>query len=425
MKPNTDWTDALRDRLRDAELAPDPKSWERLERALATPVVPLWRRVVPRIVAAAAVVAVLVTADALLFPDTDGLADPVALPELAREEADAEPAAGGEELPEAPFRKTAADPASGTRLAALSSVGRRGGSHAAQIPNAAAHKLASERTQPSTSAAAVSETASETVSEAASDTSASANSSAATFSAASDAARCERPAAARTAYAGPDGAYDDDGDLAPARGTRRTGVTLFGGSGLSGQNALASPDQRVLASEMPIQLLRPDAALPFGPLFGYEQAEFRHRLPLSFGLWVRRDVGRRFSVASGAVYTLLRSDVRLSPGADYESQRLHMIGVPLRAEWRALDRSRVRLYVGAGAMAEWCVAARLAGERVEERGVQWSLSAAAGAEYRLGGRVGLYFEPELSYYLTETTLHTARTEHPLSLSLRAGVRLTF
>lgn len=419
MKPNTDWTDALRDRLRDAELAPDPKSWERIERALATPVVPLWRRVVPRIAAAAAVVAVLVTADALLFPDTDGLADPVALPELAREEVDERSAAGGEELPEAPFGKPAADPASGKRLAALPSVGRRGGLRAGQPGDVAAHDLAPEQKQPSAAAATE---AVEAVPEAVSDTSSSDHSAAASSSAGSSTATSS--AAARMAYAGPDGAYDD-GDRAPARGARRTGLTLFGGSGLSGQDALASPDQRVLASEMPIQLLRPDAALPSGPLFGYEQAEFRHRLPLSFGLWVRRDVGRRFSVASGAVYTLLRSDVRLSPGADYESQRLHMIGVPLRAEWRALDRSRVRLYVGAGAMAEWCVAARLAGERVEEHGVQWSLSAAAGAEYRLGGRVGLYFEPELSYYLTRTTLQTARTEHPFSLSLRAGVRLTF
>ena len=45
--------------------------------------------------------------------------------------------------------------------------------------------------------------------------------------------------------------------------------------------------------------------------------------------------------------------------------------------------------------------------------------------YRLGGIVGLYFEPEGSYYLTETNLRTVRTDSPLTLTLRLGVRLTF
>ena len=39
--------------------------------------------------------------------------------------------------------------------------------------------------------------------------------------------------------------------------------------------------------------------------------------------------------------------------------------------------------------------------------------------------VGLFFEPEGSYYLTETRLRTARTDSPLTLTLRLGVRLSF
>lgn len=62
---------------------------------------------------------------------------------------------------------------------------------------------------------------------------------------------------------------------------------------------------------------------------------------------------------------------------------------------------------------------------MDEPGVQWSALAAAGAQYRLGGVVGLYFEPEASYYFTETALKTARTDSPLTLTLRLGVRLSF
>jgi len=48
-----------------------------------------------------------------------------------------------------------------------------------------------------------------------------------------------------------------------------------------------------------------------------------------------------------------------------------------------------------------------------------------GAQYRVGGMVGLYFEPEGSYYFTETGLRTSRTDSPLTLTLRLGVRLSF
>ena len=56
---------------------------------------------------------------------------------------------------------------------------------------------------------------------------------------------------------------------------------------------------------------------------------------------------------------------------------------------------------------------------------QWSALAAVGLQYRLGEVVGLYFEPEGSYYFTETRLRTVRTESPMTLSLRLGVRLSF
>lgn len=76
-------------------------------------------------------------------------------------------------------------------------------------------------------------------------------------------------------------------------------------------------------------------------------------------------------------------------------------------------------------MVEKCVSAKLGSRSYSEPGVQWSLLAAAGAQYRLGRMVGLYFEPEGSYYFTETRLRTVRTDSPLTLTLRLGVRLSF
>ena len=103
----------------------------------------------------------------------------------------------------------------------------------------------------------------------------------------------------------------------------------------------------------------------------------------------------------------------------------HFIGIPLRMNWQFLERGRFSLYIGAGGMAEKCVSAKFGSESVDEPGVQWSALAAVGAQYRVGGMVGLYFEPEGSYYFTETGLRTSRTDSPLTLTLRLGVRLSF
>ena len=78
-----------------------------------------------------------------------------------------------------------------------------------------------------------------------------------------------------------------------------------------------------------------------------------------------------------------------------------------------------------GGMAEKCIAARLGGRKVRESAVQWSAAAAVGAQYRLGDVVGLYFEPDLSYYFTRTDLRTARTNSPLTFTLRLGARFSF
>ena len=107
------------------------------------------------------------------------------------------------------------------------------------------------------------------------------------------------------------------------------------------------------------------------------------------------------------------------------SQKLHFIGVPLRMNWQFLDTGRFSLYAGAGGMIEKCVSAKFGSRAMDEPGVQWSVLGAAGAQYDLGGLVGLYFEPEVSYYFTETDLRTSRTDSPLSLTLRLCVRLSF
>ena len=96
----------------------------------------------------------------------------------------------------------------------------------------------------------------------------------------------------------------------------------------------------------------------------------------------------------------------------------------LTALW-FLHRRGFHLYIGAGGQIEKCVYAKFGSKVVTEHGVQWSAFGVAGAEYRFGRTVGLYFEPELSYYFTRTELRKARTDDQLTRTLRLGLSFSF
>ena len=144
-----------------------------------------------------------------------------------------------------------------------------------------------------------------------------------------------------------------------------------------------------------------------------------------FGLSFRREFAYGLSLDCGLNYTLLRSEVRLPYSSEEVGQTLHFIGVPLRLNWQFVERGPFSAYLGGGGMVEKCVAARLGSESVGEKALQWSLAAALGAQYRLGNHVALYFEPELSCYLTDTELRTSRTDTSPTLTLRLGMRFAF
>lgn len=156
-----------------------------------------------------------------------------------------------------------------------------------------------------------------------------------------------------------------------------------------------------------------------------EAHDYRHRQPVSAGVAFRRGFAYGLSLETGVNYTLLRSDVTVAGRGTAIDQRLHFVGVPLRLNWQFFERGPLSLYIGAGGQVEKCVAARFGGRKVDEPGVQWSLAAVAGAQCRLGGAVGLYFEPEAAWYLDETTLRTSRTDRPTTFTLRLGVRFSF
>ena len=148
--------------------------------------------------------------------------------------------------------------------------------------------------------------------------------------------------------------------------------------------------------------------------------QYRHDLPLTFGLLARVGLLPWLGVESGVEYTYLHSVADSYTGT--LDQRLHFIGVPVRLDARIWSNSSFELYAALGGKAEKCVSASLGMIQCDEHRIQLAAEVAGGIQYRLWKSTYLYLQPELSLYLTKTDLITYRSENPLAFSFDAGLR---
>ncbi|MBR3022402.1 MAG: hypothetical protein IKH59_08590 [Bacteroidaceae bacterium] len=149
---------------------------------------------------------------------------------------------------------------------------------------------------------------------------------------------------------------------------------------------------------------------------------FNHNPEYSLGLTVALEPIERFILESGLVWTTLSSQV--VSFASTREQRIQYLGLPLYAGWRFIEHGAFSLTASAGATAERCLSANLGTWKQDERPWQFSVGAQIGIRYDLGHNFGLAFEPGVNYHLTETVLTTSRTDHPWSLSLRLTLQYT-
>lgn len=457
MKPNQDdWIDAVRAALRDAEAKPSAGGWERLERALAEAEAPQGavagrRMLAPggplrRWMSMAAALLLALAGGGYLWRAGDRLPD--ALP------------AAGSMVAELPGGASAADTPAGENDGAEAAAERMVGAlvpqrRAADVAGAelaAGQSLAAREQAPALLAAKRAPEHAGTAAagreepllkpDAGADATSSREEAPAVATDAPDTSGTPaRPAVrdgrnSRTGRTGRNDRSDRNRSAAPRPSTRTERRTSFafhaagmpgsgGGGALRGVLADAPSAGPIVSStlghapgDVVTHVVR-DFSLPL------EAHDYRHRQPVSAGVAFRRGFAYGLSLETGVNYTLLRSDVTVAGRGATIDQRLHFVGVPLRLNWQFFERGPLSLYIGAGGQVEKCVAARFGGRRVDEPGVQWSLAAVAGAQCRLGGAVGLYFEPEAAWYLDETTLRTSRTDRPTTFTLRLGVRFSF
>lgn len=171
------------------------------------------------------------------------------------------------------------------------------------------------------------------------------------------------------------------------------------------------------------------------------ERKINHHLPVHAGANIAYRINNRWAIETGISYAYLSSDIREGSDAYYRSgeQKLHFIGIPVGAKFRAFTWRNFDVYVGAGFMAEKCVSGEvshtyvLSGEPIDSeredacmRPLLWSVNASAGVQYNVTDMFGIYAEPGVGYYFDNgSEIETIYSDKPFNFKLNVGLRLTF
>lgn len=151
-----------------------------------------------------------------------------------------------------------------------------------------------------------------------------------------------------------------------------------------------------------------------------------HKQPVSIGFSLRKNLPHKLSVETGLVYTFLASDLYYLGDSQKTRQKLHYLGIPIRANWNFLNRKNFTLYISAGGMVEKCIYGKIGSETEIVDPVQLSVMASAGIQYNINSKIGIYVEPGIAYYFDDgSDIQTIRKENPHNFTLQAGLRLSY
>ena len=159
---------------------------------------------------------------------------------------------------------------------------------------------------------------------------------------------------------------------------------------------------------------------------------YDHNFPIKVGVGLRYRIDKRWSIATGLTYSYLSSTYEASEKGDHWTgkQSLHYVGLPLAVSYNVFASRRLSLYVTVGGEMQKLVSGKSAdngtdiSETVRERRLQWSLNAAAGAQYNFTGNIGVYIEPGIVHYIDNgSAVENYYKYKPTNFDLSLGLRL--
>lgn len=160
-----------------------------------------------------------------------------------------------------------------------------------------------------------------------------------------------------------------------------------------------------------------------------------YSLPLNFALGVNYKINNYLSVGTGISYSYLHSkyDGRINMTNYSIKQSVHYVGIPVNLYVNLGSTGNLDFYAATGGTIEKGFRAdyqmtsfdgKSSSSDGTVKGVQFSVKASAGMEYRFGQSksVGIYIEPAMVYYFDSKIPASIRTDQPLQIEAQAGVR---
>lgn len=179
------------------------------------------------------------------------------------------------------------------------------------------------------------------------------------------------------------------------------------------------------------------------PVTGVKQTkdESSYGLPLSVGVGVKFRFSPRWSIGAGASYTMLSrrfkgtytnvgSDGKITvvPESDIRNTQ-HYIGIPVNVYYDIVSKEHLNFYTYLGGTVEKCISDRydVLGSNIIHRekvdGMQYSATVGLGVEFLIGKHLGVYIDPSLRYYFSNSQPKSIRTVQPLMMGLEMGLRI--
>ncbi|OCA80552.1 hypothetical protein BBH99_00165 [Chryseobacterium contaminans] len=169
------------------------------------------------------------------------------------------------------------------------------------------------------------------------------------------------------------------------------------------------------------------------------EARIRHKVPVTFGLSVYYNLGKKWGIGTGVNYTKLASELHSGSSDNYikGEQKVHYIGIPVQVNYNVIQKGRFTGYITAGALVEKPIAGSISTsyvvndevretteEKLDHKPLSFSVNTAAGLQMKLVNRLGIYAEPGIGYHFKdENSPNTIYKEKPLHFNVKFGIRL--
>lgn len=169
------------------------------------------------------------------------------------------------------------------------------------------------------------------------------------------------------------------------------------------------------------------------------EARIRHKVPVTFGLSLYYNLGKKWGIGTGLNYTKLSSELHSGTDTNYikGDQSVHYLGIPVQVNYNVIQKGRFTGYVTGGALVEKPIAGTItttyvvddeiketSKERLENKPLQFSVSTAVGLQLKIIDKLGVYAEPGIGYHFKdETAPNTIYKEKPLQFNVKFGLRL--